>query len=134
MTFLTRKNLTLATALLFSSLSQAHDNATLDAMASPHGGVVRMAGAYHLELLLKPNQALLFITDHGGKSIATQGGNAELTLLGKQKSLIQLKATTGNQLQGNSDALTSGQYRAVVKLKLPGQEEQMAQFSGLAIK
>lgn len=134
MTRYTFKTLTMVAALLCSGFGYAHDNATLDAMTSPNGGVVRMAGAYHMELVLKPKQALLFVTDHGGKALATQGGSAELTLLGKQKTLIQLKAAAANQLQGNSDALVSGQYRAVVKLKLPGQEEQMAQFSGLTIK
>lgn len=128
------KNLAALVVLCFSSLGHAHDNATLDAMASPNGGIVRMAGPYHMELVLQRNRAMLFVTDHGGKAIATQGGNAELTLLGKQKLQIQLKSAGDNQLQGNSGALASGQYRAVVKLKLPGQEEQMAQFAGLTLK
>ena len=44
--------LVLAAAALFAAPAFAHDDATLDAMAAPHGGQLRMSGAYHLELVL----------------------------------------------------------------------------------
>ena len=44
--------LILAAAALFAAPAFAHDDATLDAMAAPHGGQLRMSGAWHLELVL----------------------------------------------------------------------------------
>ena len=44
--------LILAAAALFAAPAFAHDDATLDAMAAPHGGQLRMSGAGHLELVL----------------------------------------------------------------------------------
>ena len=44
--------LILAAAALFAVPAFAHDDATLDAMAAPHGGQLRMSGAWHLELVL----------------------------------------------------------------------------------
>ncbi len=44
--------LTLAAALAAATPALAHDDATLDAMQAPHGGQLRMAGAYHIELVL----------------------------------------------------------------------------------
>lgn len=46
------KALSFATAVLLATPAFAHDDATLDAMAAPHGGQLRMSGAYHLELVL----------------------------------------------------------------------------------
>jgi hypothetical protein len=49
-----RTTLALAAAamLLAAGAARAHDDATLDASAAPHGGQLRMAGIYHFELVL----------------------------------------------------------------------------------
>ena len=48
----------------------AHTDESLDAMSSPHGGQVRAAGPYHLELVAKDGELVLHVTDHAWKEIS----------------------------------------------------------------
>ena len=52
----------------------AHTDASLDAMPSPHGGQVRAAGPYHLELIAKDGDLVLHVTDHSWQAMKTDGG------------------------------------------------------------
>jgi len=58
----------------------AHDDAYLDTQQAPHGGQLRMAGAYHLELVVDkstPQAAdkpvVVYVTDHAGQKVSTEG-------------------------------------------------------------
>ena len=45
----------LLASLLWAGLASAHTDDYLVTMLAPHGGQLRMAGAYHLELVLAPS-------------------------------------------------------------------------------
>jgi len=56
----------------------AHDDAYLDSLKSVNGGQVRMAGAYHYELVMskdskdvKENPVTVYVTDHAGIKLPT---------------------------------------------------------------
>lgn len=72
------KLLILASAMAAGS-AFAHGNEHLDTVAAPHGGQLRMAGIYHLELVMPAQKAAaeqavtIYITDHAGKSVAVDG-------------------------------------------------------------
>src|SRR5678809_368679 len=50
-------------ALIISQPVCAHTDESLDAMLSPHRGQVRAAGPYHLELVAKDGECLLYTSD-----------------------------------------------------------------------
>ena len=57
-------NISISAAVLFTTLIMfqpvwAHTDEALDAMSSPHGGQVRAAGPYHLELVAKDGELVL---------------------------------------------------------------------------
>ena len=54
----------LAATLIIFQPAWAHTDESLDAMPSPHGGQVRAAGPYHLELVAKDGELVLHVTDH----------------------------------------------------------------------
>jgi hypothetical protein len=118
----------------------AHDDATLDAMATPHGGQLRMAGAQHLELLLvsnspaaKDNPVLLYLSDHAGTPLAAQGAKATVTLLsGKDKLSVTLAPAGGNLLKGTARYASNPGIKAVVSLNMPGEDAVQARFTPLA--
>lgn len=128
------KHLAALLTVLLSQPLMAHDNATLDAMAAPNGGMIRMAGSYHLELVLQASQVRVYVTDHAGKPLPTQGSSAELTLLGKSRQQIHLQPAGSNLLRGDTETLKESSYQAILRLRMPGQQEQLAQFAGVKPK
>ena len=67
----------------------AHDDETLDRMPAPHGGQVRMAGRYHVELVLEPTRIRVFFTSHAGAEVAAPSGAASVKLVsgGEERTL-----------------------------------------------
>lgn len=53
--------------------SWGHSDDYLDTLATPHGGQLRMAGPYHLELVTKDKELVIYVTDHGDNPIKTEG-------------------------------------------------------------
>lgn len=128
----------LALGLLgFAGLAHAHGDDYLDTVKAPNGGQLRMAGPYHLELVLKKDanntqesSVAVFVTDHAGKNIATQGAKATITLLsGKQKSSTELRPTAPNQLTGQANYTANAALKAIVSVQFPGQDPQQARFT-----
>lgn len=127
--------------LSFSAgIGSAHDDATLDKQPAPHGGQMRMAGPYHLELTLVPgaraaqeNPVVVYVTDHAGKEISTAGAKGTATLLtGKQKITVELKPDGGNRLKGVASYDATPATKVAVSVTLPGQPTQQARFAPLA--
>ena len=54
-------------ALMLLQPVWAHTDASLDALPSPHGGQVRAAGPYHLELVAKEGTLVVHVTITRGK-------------------------------------------------------------------
>lgn len=123
-----------------SPLAQAHDDAQMEKMVAPHGGQLRMAGGSHLELVVikdskgaKDNPIVVYVTDHAGTKIPTVGASASVTLLsGKTKVSAALVPDGDNKLTGHAVYASASDLKAVVKVKLAGQDEQQARFTPLA--
>ena len=135
-------NKTIATALLGAVLTWslpawAHTDEYLDTIAAPHGGQLRMAGPYHLELVAKDKELVLYVTDHGDNPIATDGGVGKATLqLGtaKARTTVKLEPAGDNLFKGSGEFTLKPQSVIVVFVKLPGQEAQSARFTPLKPK
>ena len=135
-------NKTMATVLLGAALTLslpawAHTDEYLDTIAAPHGGQLRMAGPYHLELVARDKALVLYVTDHGDNPIATDGGVGKATLQigkAKAKTTVKLEAAGENVFKGSGEFTLKPQSVIVVFLKLPGQEAQSARFTPLKPK
>lgn len=95
-------------ASTLGSPAWAHDEATLDAMPSAHGGQLRMAGIYHFELVVAPAavagqgvQVQVFVTDHLGQKIPTNQASGSIHFLnGKTRTQVTLSPLGDNALEG----------------------------------
>ena len=102
----------LATVLIVTALAvplpaAAHSEQHFDTINTPHGGLMRMAGPYHLELVTKDKELVLYVTDHGDNAVPTVGGTAKATIqTGKSKEKTQSSwsqlATIPSKVRGNS--------------------------------
>lgn len=127
-----------AFALLFAgSMATAHDDKYLDTQKAPHGGQLRMAGAYHLELVVagnspqaKDNPVTVYVTDHAGTAVPVAGAKGTVTILtGKTKTAITLTPAGGNKLSGSGRYASVSDMKAVVALTLPGKAPVQARFT-----
>ena len=127
----------LAAPLMVLQPVWAHTDASLDAMPSPHGGQVRAAGPYHLELVAKEGALALHVTDHAWQAMKTDGGEGKATIQqGKAGSRItvKLEPSQQNMLTGNGEFLVTPETVIVVFVKLPEQEAYGARFTPLKPK
>ena len=74
-------------AVLWSASTHAHTDAYFDKVATPHGGQIRMAGPYHLELVVGAELVTLYVTDHSDQPIDTTGGSAKVIITSGKKKL-----------------------------------------------
>ena len=115
----------------------AHTNASLDAMASPHGGQVRAAGPYHLELIAKDGELVLHVTDHAWQEIHTDGGEGKANIQQDKaggKITVKLKPSQQNVFKGNGEFHITPETVIVVFVELPGQDVYGAKFTPLKPK
>jgi len=127
----------LAVPLMMLQPVLAHTDASLDAMPSPHGGQVRAAGPYHLELVAKDGELVLHVTDHAWKEIHTEGGEGKATIQqGKagSKVTVKLEPSQQNMLTGGGEFQVNPETVIVVFVKLPEQEAYGAKFTPLKPK
>lgn len=129
--------LLLASALAVPAL--AHDDATLDKMKTPHGGQMRMAGAYHFELVLNPaatadrdSPVAVYLTNHGDGKIPSAGSSGNLILLGsKGKVTVPLTAAGDNKLTGNARYQAEPGLKAIVSVTFADKTSEQARFTPL---
>ncbi len=127
----------LAPTLIMFQPVWAHTDETLDAMSSPHGGQVRAAGPYHLELVAKAGELVLRVTDHAGNEINTIGGEGKASIqLNKTRSKItvKLEPSENNMFKGSGEFQIDPETVIVVFVKLPEQEAYAARFTPLKPK
>ena len=127
----------LAAPLMFFQPVWAHTDESLDAMLSPHGGQVRAAGPYHLELIAKDGALVLNVTDHAWQEIHTGGGKGKATIQqGKSgsKITVKLEPSQQNKLMGNAEFHVTPETVIVVFVKLPEQDAYGARFTPLKPK
>ncbi len=114
---------------LISAAVHAHTDEYFDSKKGPHGGQVRMAGIYHLELVLLADSAerntqlvKLYVSDHGDQPKAAAGATANILLVsGKQKSSAALPPAGDNLLTGSAEYAATADLQAVVQLTMPGE-------------
>ena len=86
---------------------------------SKHGGQVVEISDIQFEIVAKPDQILIYVTDHG-KVIDIKGATAKLTLLsGKQKTEVPMVHTGDNKLEARG-AFTIGKGVKAVALVTVG--------------
>ncbi len=130
----------LAALLLSAGTAFAHDDATLDATATPHGGQMRMAGIYHFELVLakdskraKDNAVFVYLSDHAGTKIASAGATGTATLLGASgKATTTLQPDGDNRLKGVAKYASAPDTKVVLSITLPGKPPEQARFTPFA--
>ena len=130
----------IALALATATTSvQAHDDAYLDTQQAPHGGQLRMAGAYHLELVVDkstPQAAdkpvVVYVTDHAGQKVPTQGATGNATILAaKGKASVALVPDGDNRLKGTGRYASTADMKAIVQFTAKGQSPETARFTPL---
>ena len=122
----------LAASLIFSQGAFAHSDEYFDTQAAPHGGQLRMAGTQHYELVVKPNEVTVYLTDHAGTKLDSKGATGTATLLsGKAKASVKLQPAGDNVLKGAGKFGLAADMKVVVSITLPGQAAEQARFTPL---
>ena len=114
-----------------SAFAAAHTEEYFDSKDSTHGGQTRMAGPYHLELVAKDKEIVLYVMDHADRDLSTAGGAGKATVqTGKTKNKIsvRLELEAGNMLKGTGDFTVTPETVVTVFVELPGQEATAARF------
>ena len=130
-------NLTLCATLLGAVPAGAHSAKHSEPVKALHGGQSLAAGPYHLELVAKNGELLLYVTDHSDKGIPSDGAKAKATIQhGFEKATIQveLEPSGDNQLKGTGAFSIHPNTGIIVFLKLPEQEAYAARFTPLNAK
>ena len=115
----------------------AHTDDYLDTLTTAHGGQLRMAGPYHLELVAKDKEMVLYVTDHGDNPVKTEGCTAKATIQigkGKAGTTVKLEPAGENQMKGLGEFTLKPESVIVVFVKLAGDEAQSARFTPLKPK
>jgi hypothetical protein len=123
-----------ATFLGASMIAGAHDEAYFDSRESAHGGQTRMAGPYHLELVARDREIVLYVMDHADQDLSIHGGRGKATVQaarGKDKTHIKLEPAGDNMFKGTGDFAVMPGTVVAVFLELPGQEATTARFTPL---
>lgn len=122
-------SLLLLTCVFVSSLAWAHSDEYLDTVAAPHGGQLRMAGAFHFELVVTATALQLHVTDHAGKAVSTLGASGNAVTLGKAgKQTVALSPRSENVLEGTGTFDPAQPLKAVVTVSIPGHDPLTARF------
>lgn len=132
----------LLSGLLATGQVQAHTDEYFDTIDGPNGGQLRMAGAYHFELVLakdsvdaKTNPVKVYVTDHGDNPQDVSGATATVLMVyGKQKVKLELKPAGANLLQGEAVYASDAALKAVVSVQMKDQGAVQAQFEPLKAK
>lgn len=120
----------LAVSLICSQGALAHSDEYLDMQVAPHGGQLRMAGSQHYELLVKPDEVKVYLTDHDGVRIGSEGATGVAVVLsGKAKVSMKLQPAGDNMLRGTGKFALTPDMKVVVSITLPGQVVQQARFT-----
>ncbi len=130
----------LLTAGLFSTAAFAHTDEYLDTVVGPNGGQLRMAGAYHFELVLAkgakagaPSAVKLYVLDHGNNPQPAKDAKATVLMVsGKTKAKAELLPTGENLLAGSAAYTAAADLKAVVNISIKtdhGEITEQAMFT-----
>lgn len=117
---------------LAATRAEAHPDSVLDTMKGPHGGQLRMAGAYHLELVAGKNLLTIYVMDHANKAQPIDKLKLRATVInGKQVSRVEFAAKEANQLQAAATFTAAPELQVIVTLEQAGQAPLQAKFQPL---
>ena len=125
---------------LQSSAAFAHTDEYLDTVVGPNGGQLRMAGAYHFELVLAKDAKAgaaspvkLYLLDHGNNPQPAKDAKATVLIVsGKQKAKADLSPAQANLLSGSAAYTASEDLKAVVNISIKtehGEVTEQAMFT-----
>ena len=118
-------------ALMVPYFTMAHTDEYLATVEAPHGGQLRAAGPFHLELVAQDGELKLYITDHGDKPIPARGGQGKANILegkdGKRQS-VTLEPVFANMMRAKGDFKITSDTAVAVFVAIPGYETQGARF------
>lgn len=120
-----------------SVFAAAHTEEYFDSVESPHGGQMRMSGPYHLELVAKDREIVLYVMDHANSKLSAEGGSGKATIqTGKDKTraTVKLEQAGDNIFKGTGDFSINPETVVTVFIALPGQEAYSARFTPLKPK
>jgi hypothetical protein len=125
--------------VVFAAQVWAHDATALDAMPSAHGGQVRMAGPYHIELLLEGSGApgvrpiRVYLQNHAFETVTSSGmiGSIKLTD-GTIERSITLTPAGINSLIGSGSYSSNQSMVAVVSVTTKDGQVLSATFTPFA--
>ncbi len=118
--------------LIFSTPVWSHTDDYFDSVDAPHGGQMRMAGPYHLEIVTKDKEIALYVTDHANTKISINGGVSKAIFqTGKTKTTVKLEPACDNVFKGTGDFMVTPETKVIVFVRLPEQEAQAARFTPL---
>jgi hypothetical protein len=112
----------------------AHSVKHAESVKAFHGGQSLAAGPYHLELVAKDGELLLYVSDHSDKAIPSDGAKAKATIqqgFEKAKIQVELEPSGNNTLKGTGTFTINPDTGIMVFLKLPDQDAYAARFTPL---
>lgn len=125
-----RALLSFALAMAMSGLAWAHSESELAKLIPPHGGLLAATGAYHVELVLKPDRVQVFVADHLDKPINIQGvtGTANMRVKGKKPRQVLLQRVDDHlegRLEGPGAIPADAPITVMIMLKIGGTEQMV---------
>ncbi len=99
-----------------------------------HGGQLRKAGPYYLELVAKHKEIVLYVTDHAGNEVGTENGTGKVSIQSgknEHKITLELEPVFNNILRGEGEFLIKPDTAVIAFIKLPEQEAYTARFTPL---
>ena len=112
---------------------QAHTNEYLDTVGGEHGGMLRMSGPYHLELVVRQGEVVIWLTDHGNAPRSTADIQGELTLFQDGERInVGLESRNENELHGSDPRIVATPNpRAVLTLSPAGESPIQVRFAAI---
>ena len=126
--------LILSAMLVWSVSAEAHKAKHDEVVKANHGGQAQAAGPYHLELVAKDGELILYVADHSDKAIPCNGAKARVTIqqgFEKAKLQVELEPSGENTLKGTGAFTIDPNTGIMVFLKLPDQDAYAARFTPL---
>ena len=120
--------------LLMAAPVGAHSAKHAAPVKALHGGQSLAAGPYHLELVAKDGELMLYVADHSDKAIPCDGAKARATIqqgFEKAKVQVELEPSGDNILKGTGAFTVNPNTGIMVFLKLPDQDAYAARFTPL---
>jgi hypothetical protein len=121
---------------------QAHDPATLDSLPSGHGGQVRMAGPFHIELVILGREAaqsnrlvLVYLQNHMFEDVSSGGLKGVVRFLdGQRVTTVSLIPIEANGFSGRGAFDISPSVTAEVSITDKDGEVWSATYMPFAVK